>query len=128
MRYGNVHRCVECPELCKEVPVLLRPRLRSTIVECKLDMRDDGPDKENRSKPSRAGVTLAATTLPVPRLHRKPRLHRIFIMQRDICKHAAARVESFRCALEMTFAYPLIVSRKSFLEAVKFPEISEPDV
>ena len=46
MRYGNVHRSVECPELCEEVPVLLRPRLWSTIVERKLDMRDDGPDKE----------------------------------------------------------------------------------
>jgi hypothetical protein len=49
-------------------------------------------------------------------------------MQRDICKHAAARVESIRCALETAFAYPLIVSKKSFLEAVKFPEISAPDV
>lgn len=128
MRYGNVHRPIERPELCKEV-LVLRPGLWSTIVECKLDMRDDGPDKEKKSKPSRAGVTLAPNTLPVPRLHRKPSLlHRICTMQRDICKHAAARVALFTCALEMTFAYPLIVSKKSFLEAVKFPEISLSDV
>ena len=45
MRYGNVHRSVECPELCEEVPVPL-PRRRSVIVECKIDIRDDGANDE----------------------------------------------------------------------------------
>ena len=90
-------------------------------------MRDDGPDTDGEVS-HRKLIIRAATTVPVPRLHREPSLLCTVFMQRHICKHAAARVESLGCLVKTSFTYPLIVSKKSFSVALKFPEISASDV
>jgi hypothetical protein len=78
MRYGNVHRCVESPDLCDEVPV---PWSGNILLEGKFDIRDDGPGKENRSSHRELITSAEVATIPVPCLYRElALLYRILIM------------------------------------------------
>ena len=108
MRYGHIHRCVESPDLCDEVPV---PWSGNILVECKFDISDDGPEKENKIS-YRENVSSEVATYPFPVSIESL----LFLIGFLLCSDAFAntalqRLSHLDLPLQTSFTYPLIVSK-----------------
>lgn len=132
VRYGDVHRRVKSLEFCGKVLVLWHGEVNA-LIDGKLDIGDDGAGtkkKKKKSKPSKALFT-SGSVLPYPfpvSIESFVVLFSFLLLCNDIFAYTALRWLIRGSLLETNSTYPLMVSKCILLVALKFPEISAPDV